>query len=446
MNENTKVSIVSLGCAKNRVDAEMMLYKLKDAGYILKDDPADADAVIVNTCGFIESAKQESIEEIIELGKLKDEGKIKAIIISGCLAERYQKEIKKELPEIDAVVGLGANGDIVNAVKSALDKENYQSFPDKELMPLSDPRIGSTLPHYAYLKIADGCDNKCTYCAIPMIRGRFRSRTMESIIEEAKELAARGVKELNVIAQDTTRYGEDLYGELMLPRLLNELCAIEGIEWIRILYCYPDRITDELIDTMAKQDKILKYIDLPLQHCNGRVLKAMNRKGDKESLTALINKIRERIPDVVLRTTLITGFPTETDEEFDELAEFAKELKFERLGCFAYSTEEGTPAAELEQVDKDIRGYRADAIMRSQELIMEEYCQNKIGTTVQVLVEGFDRYAECFFGRSYADAPEVDPNVFFTPAEGKANPRIGQFVNVVITDYLECDLIGEVTD
>lgn len=441
MSENINVSIVSLGCAKNRVDAEMMLYKLKEAGFTLKDDPADGDAVIINTCGFIESAKQESIEEILELAKLKEEGKIKALIVSGCLAERYKEDIKRELPEVDAVIGLGANGDIVAAVKAALNKEGFESFPDKELMPLDDKRIGSTLPHYAYLKVADGCDNKCTYCAIPMIRGRFRSRTMESILAEARELADRGVKELNVIAQDTTRYGEDIYGKLMLPELLKELCKIEGIEWIRILYCYPDRITDELIDTIASEEKILNYIDLPLQHCNGRVLKAMNRKGDKESLTALINKIRDRIPGVVLRTTLITGFPTETDEEFDELAEFAKELKFERLGCFPYSTEEDTPAAELEQVDKDVRGYRADAIMRSQELVMEDWCQSRIGSRVKVLVEGFDRYAECFFGRSYADAPEVDPNVFFTSEE---RVTIGEFIEVEISDYLECDLIGEV--
>ncbi len=441
MSEQIKVSIVSLGCAKNRVDAEMMLYKLKEAGFVLKDDPADGDAVIVNTCGFIETAKQESIEEILELAKLKEEGKIKAIIVSGCLAERYKEDIKRELPEVDAVIGLGANGDIVEAVQKALSKEDFQSFPDKELMPLNDKRIGSTLPHYAYLKVADGCDNKCTYCAIPMIRGRFRSRTMESILSEAEELAQRGVKELNVIAQDTTRYGEDIYGSLMLPTLLKELCKIEGIQWIRVLYCYPDRITDELIDTIANEEKILKYIDLPLQHCNERVLKAMNRRGSKESLTALIQKIRRRIPGVILRTTLITGFPTETDEEFDELAEFAKELKFERLGCFPYSTEEDTPAAELEQVDKEVRGYRADAIMRSQELVMEEWCQSKIGSRVKVLVEGFDRYAECFFGRSYADAPEVDPNVFFTSEE---KVTIGEFVEVEITDYLECDLIGEV--
>ncbi len=441
MSENSKVSIVSLGCAKNRVDAEMMLYKLKEAGFVLKDDPADGDAVIVNTCGFIESAKQESIDEILELAKLKAEGKIKAIIVSGCLAERYRADIKKELPEVDAVVGIGANGDIVQAVKSALAGKCFESFPDKELMPLGDKRIGSTLPHYAYLKIADGCDNRCTYCAIPLIRGRFRSRSLESIVAEAKELAARGVKELNVIAQDTTRYGEDLYGRLMLPTLLKELCKIDGIQWIRVLYCYPDRITDELIDTIASEEKILNYIDLPLQHCNARILNAMNRRGDKESLTRLIKKIRERIPEVVLRTTLITGFPTETDEEFDELAEFAKELKFERLGCFPYSTEEGTPAALLEQVDDEVRGYRCDAVMRSQELVMEEYCKSKIGTRIKVLAEGYDRYAECFFGRSYADAPEVDPNVFFTSEE---KVSVGDFVEVEITDFLECDLIGEV--
>lgn len=441
--KNYKVAMVSLGCAKNRVDAEMMLYKIKEAGFTLTDDPAKADIAIVNTCGFIESAKQESIEEIIELGKLKEEGTIKHIVVTGCLAERYKEQIAKELPEADAVLGLGANGDIAEALKAVAQNIHTESFPDKALQPLSGKRIQSTPLHYAYLRVADGCDNRCTYCAIPLIRGGFRSRKMEDILEEARYLVEGGVRELNVIAQDTTRYGEDIYGKLMLPELLKELCKIEKLKWIRILYCYPDRITDELIDTIAQEEKIVKYIDLPLQHCNGRVLKAMNRRGDRETLTALINKIRSRIPGVVLRTTLIAGFPTETEEEFDEVAEFAKEMKFERLGCFAYSTEEDTPAAQLPQVEEEERKYRANAIMEQQQYTMEEYNKTRLDTEIEVLVEGFDRYAECYFGRSAADAPEVDPNVFFV-SERKVSP--GEFVTVKVTDILDCDLIGDIVE
>lgn len=441
--ENIKVAIVSLGCAKNRVDAEMMLYKLKEAGFTLEEDPAKAHVAIVNTCGFIESAKQESIEEIIELGKLKDEGTIKHIVVTGCLAERYKEEIAKELPEVDCVIGLGANSDIVQTVKNALEGTHTELFPDKKLHCIDGKRIQSTPLHYAYLRVADGCDNCCSYCAIPLIRGSFHSRKMEDIIDEAKYLAQGGVRELCVIAQDTTRYGEDIYGKLMLPELLKELCKIDGIKWIRILYCYPDRVTDELIDTIASEEKIVNYIDIPLQHCNGKVLKAMNRRGDKESLTALINKIRERIPDVVLRTTLIAGFPTEEEEDFDELAEFAKEIAFERLGCFAYSTEEDTPAAQLEQIDPQERKFRADAIMEQQQYTMEKYTSSRVGKTIEVLVEGFDRYAECYFGRSYAEAPEVDPCVFFA-AERKVAP--GEFVKVHITDTLDCDIIGDLAE
>ncbi len=441
--DNCKVAIVSLGCAKNRVDAEMMLYKLKNAGFTLEEDPAKAQVTIVNTCGFIESAKQESIEEIIELGKLKEEGTIKRIVVTGCLAERYKEQISRELPEVDAVLGIGANGDIVEAVKKVLDGEHTESFPPKELHPIEGKKIQSTPLHYAYLRIADGCDNKCTYCAIPLIRGSFRSRRMEDIVAEAKYLAEGGVKELNVIAQDTTRYGEDIYGKLMLPQLLKELCKIDGIRWIRILYCYPDRITDELIDTIATEEKIVNYIDLPLQHCNGRVLKAMNRQGDRASLTELLNKLRTRIPGVVIRTTLIAGFPTETEEEFDEMAEFAKEIAFERLGCFAYSTEEDTPAALLPQVEPEERKYRASAIMEQQQYTMDEYTRSRLDSEIDVLVEGFDRYAECYYGRSYAEAPEVDPCVFFT-AERKVAP--GEFVRVRVTDTLDCDLIGDMIE
>ena len=342
---NYKVGIVSLGCAKNQVDAEMLLFTLKSKGFTIVNDPAQADAVIVNTCGFIDSAKQESIDEIIELGKLKREGTIKAIIVTGCLAERYQNEITKQLYEIDAAIGIGANEQIADIVLEALKGKKAEVFPDKVCLPLEGGRIQSTPSYTAYLKIAEGCDNRCTYCAIPMIRGRFRSRKPENIIEEAKTLAKNGVKEINVIAQDTTRYGEDLFGEPYLAKLLRQLCQIDGLEWIRVLYCYPDRLTDELIDTIAEEDKIVKYIDLPLQHCNGEILKRMNRHGDREVLTELLNKIRTKIPNVVLRSTFITGFPGETDEQFEELAQFAKDMKFQRLGCFAYSQEEDTPAA-----------------------------------------------------------------------------------------------------
>ena len=439
---NEKVGIVSLGCAKNQVDAEMLLYTLRQNGFELVNDPADADAVIVNTCGFIESAKQESINEIIELGELKREGKIKAIIVTGCLAERYQSDIAKQLYEVDAAIGIGANKRIAEVVREALSGKKVEEFPDKLLLPLEGGRVQSTPFYTAYLKIAEGCDNRCTYCAIPMIRGGFRSRPIEALIDEAKGLAARGVRELNVIAQDTTRYGTDLYGEPSLDRLLRELCKIDGLHWIRILYCYPDSITDGLIDVIAQEEKIVKYIDLPLQHCNGEILKRMNRRGDRASLTALLNKLRSRIPGVVLRTTFITGFPGETEEQFEELAEFADEIRFERLGCFAYSQEEDTPAASMpDQVDDDVKNRRAELIMDKQQRIMEEYGEAMIGAELEVLVEGFDRLSGCWFGRSRADAPEVDGCVFFT---GENRPTIGEFVTVTVDDILGCDLMGTV--
>ena len=442
---NYKAGIVSLGCAKNQVDAEMLLFSLKQKGFELVDDPAKADAVIVNTCGFIESAKQESIDEIIELGKLKREGKIKAIIVTGCLAERYQNEITKQLYEVDAAVGIGANSKIADIVLDALGGNKTELFPSKLELPLEGGRIQSTPPYTAYLKIAEGCDNRCTYCAIPLIRGGFRSREPENVIEEAKQLAEKGVRELNVIAQDTTRYGEDLFGKPYLAKLLKELCKIEKLHWIRVLYCYPERVTDELIDVMANEEKIVKYIDLPLQHCNAEILKSMNRRGSRESLTALLNKIRDRIPNVVLRTTFISGFPGETEEQFEELCEFAKEIEFDRLGCFPYSQEEDTPAAAFpNQLDEETKQNRADIIMEQQQLIMTRRCEKLVGTTAEVLVEGFDRIAECWYGRTYADAPEVDGCVFFTT--GGKKPSIGDFVNVKITDYLNVDLVGEIMD
>ncbi len=442
---NYKAGIVSLGCAKNQVDAEMLLFSLKQKGFELVDDPAKADAVIVNTCGFIESAKQESIDEIIELGKLKREGKIKAIIVTGCLAERYQNEITKQLYEVDAAVGIGANSKIADIVLDALGGNKTELFPSKLELPLEGGRIQSTPPYTAYLKIAEGCDNRCTYCAIPLIRGGFRSREPENVIEEAKQLAEKGVRELNVIAQDTTRYGEDLFGKPYLAKLLKELCKIEKLRWIRVLYCYPERVTDELIDVMANEEKIVKYIDLPLQHCNAEILKSMNRRGSRESLTALLNKIRDRIPNVVLRTTFISGFPGETEEQFEELCEFAKEIEFDRLGCFPYSQEEDTPAAAFpNQLDEETKQNRADIIMEQQQLIMTRRCEKLVGTTVEVLVEGFDRIAECWYGRTYADAPEVDGCVFLTTDGEK--PKPGDFVNVKITDTMGIDPVGEMIE
>lgn len=441
---NNKVGIVSLGCAKNQVDAEMLLYTLRQRGFEIVNDPADADAVIVNTCGFIDSAKQESIDEIIELGNLKREGKIKAIIVTGCLAERYQDEITKQLYEIDAAVGIGANEQIADIVTEALEGKKVETFPDKLLLPLEGGRVQSTPFYTAYLKIAEGCDNKCTFCAIPMIRGKFRSRKIENLLAEAKQLAADGVRELNVIAQDTTRYGEDLYGKPSLDKLLTELCKIDGLHWIRVLYCYPDSITDELIDVMAREEKVLNYIDLPLQHCNSDILRKMHRRGNRESLTALLHKMREKIPNVVFRSTFITGFPGETEEQFEELAEFAKEINFQRLGCFAYSQEENTPAAKMpEQLDEETKQRRADIIMEHQQQVMADYCESLIGTEAEVLVEGYDRLAECWYGRTYADAPEVDGCVFFT-ADKK--PAVGDFVTVKITDYMGCDPVGERVD
>ena len=437
-----KVGMVSLGCAKNQVDGEVLMASLKNAGYELCDDAALADVAIVNTCGFIESAKAESIEEILELVTLKKEGRIKKIVVTECLSQRYQEQIRKEIPEVDAAVGIGANGEIAEIIGQVMAGETPEVFPDKEKMPLCGDRELSTPSYFAYLKIAEGCDNRCTYCAIPLIRGGYRSRSMESIVEEAEKLAAGGAKELIVIAQDTSRYGLDLYGELKLPELLRRLCTIDGVRWIRLLYCYPDTITDELLDVMAREEKIVKYIDLPLQHASGRVLRAMNRRGDRESLTQLIAHMREKIPGLILRTTLITGFPGETEEDFAELSQFVQDVRFDRLGCFAYSQEEGTPAAELpDQVEEDVKNHRAEIIMEQQMEIMQQKGEAMIGKAVTVLTEGFDRYAECYFGRTVADSPDIDGKVFFTAAGNK--PYFGQFVKVRIDDCIDCDLTGQ---
>ncbi len=439
---STKIGMVSLGCAKNRVDAEMMLYTLKQAGFELVADPAMSDVAIINTCGFIEDAKQESIDEILELAELKKEGRIKAIIVCGCLAERYKKEILKELYEVDAVIGIGANGKIADVISEVINGNKVEEFPDKLSLDINGGRIRTTPFYYAYLKIAEGCDNCCTYCAIPQIRGKYRSRRMEDIVEEARSLVGGGIRELIVVAQDTSRYGEDLYNKCMLPELLSEICKIDKDFYVRVLYCYPDRMTDELIDTIANEPKILKYIDLPLQHASGKILKRMNRHGDRQTLTGLIKKLRDRIPNLVIRTTFITGFPGETEEDFTELSEFVRDMRFERMGCFAYSQEENTPAASFDdQVSDEVKKRRRDIIMEQQSEIMAENCEKMTGRTVRILFEGFDRYAECYYGRSAADAPEVDGKVFFT-VEGK-KPNVGDIIEITVTDYVDVDLIGE---
>lgn len=439
-----KVGMVSLGCSKNLVDSERMLYKLRKHGYKLVTEPGLADIAIVNTCGFIQSAKEEAIETIIELGKLKEEGTLKKIIITGCLTERYREEAAELFPEADAVVGIGNNKDIVDVLDHVLANERYINFAPKLDAELTGDRIISTLPFFAYLKIAEGCSNCCTYCAIPMIRGKFRSVPMEDVLMEAKWLAENGVTEIIVIAQDSTRYGEDICGKSKLPELLKRLAQIEEIRWIRVLYCYPERITDELLDVIANEEKIVKYLDIPIQHCDGDILSRMNRWGDETSLEALMAKIREKVPGIILRTTLITGFPGETQEQFDRLAEFVQRVKFDRLGCFAFSSEEGTKAAEMpDQIDNETAAHRADIIMEQQMLTSAENNEKLLGTETTAVVEGFDRFGECYFGRTCADAPDIDGKVFFTSSQLL---NMGDYVRIRITDTLDYDLIGEVID
>lgn len=436
-----KVGMVSLGCPKNQIDAEAMLKKLCDAGFEITPYEAEADVIIVNTCGFIEEAKREAIDNILDVCRYKAEGNLKAIVVTGCLAERYKQEVLDELPEVDAVVGIGKNGDIVQIINRALSGEKFCTFAEKTQLDINSPRVLSTPFYTAYLKIAEGCDNCCTYCAIPMIRGRFRSRKTGEIVKEAKQLVDLGVKEIVLVAQDTTRYGEDLYNRKMLPQLLDELCKIEGLKWIRMLYTYPDRITDELLDTMAKQQKVVNYLDIPIQHCNRNILKRMNRTGDRQGLIDLLKKIRTKLPDVTIRTTLITGFPGEDLAEFEELCEFVKEAEFDRLGCFAYSEEEGTIAAEFEpKVDKQIRFDRAETVMNDQYTIVTKKNRLKIGTSQEVLVEGYDKYIKMYFGRTKHDAPDIDGKVFF---KSDCSLQTGEFAEVKITDILEYDLLGE---
>ena len=439
--ESKKIGMISLGCPKNQVDAELMLEKLAEAGYEIRDDVAGCDAVLVNTCGFIEAAKKEAIENILYVAGYKEDGEVGKLVVTGCLSERYQRQIMDEMPEVDAVVGLGGDADIVSVMERVFQGEKVLEFPDKEELPLEGDRILTTPNYYAYVKIGEGCSNNCAFCAIPEIRGRFRSRPVESIIGEVRALVKKGVKEVILIAQDTSLYGKDLYGKLKLPELLRELCKVEGLHWIRFLYCYPERITDELLEVMATEPKVCHYFDIPLQHADGACLKRMNRVGDREHFEALIAKIRERIPDCCIRTTVMTGFPGETEEEFESLAEFVKAMRFDNLGCFAFSPEEGTLAAEMpDQVDDDVKQHRQELIMELQHDIAEQKNQECIGRQLEVIVDGYNKYGDVFVGRSYRSVPEIDGSVLFT---SENHVTIGDFVKVDIFGAEEYDLKGE---
>ena len=437
-----KIGMISLGCPKNQVDAERMLAQLDEKGYAVTDCYDGVDAVIINTCGFIDAAKQEAIENILEMAQLKEEGLVKKIIVTGCLAQRYKEEIFAEIPEVDAVVGIGANGNIAELVKSVIEgNDNVYEMPDNENLPLTGERLLTTPEYWSYLKIADGCSNRCTYCAIPAIRGNYRSVEFDTLIEEARQLAAAGTKELVLIAQDTTNYGFDLYGRIRLPELLDALCEIDGIEWIRMLYCYPDKITDELLETMARQPKVLHYIDLPLQHADDGILKAMNRRGDSAFLRETISRIRTALPDAVIRTTFIVGFPGEGEEEFENLAEFVNEIEFDRLGCFEFSPQEGTPAYDFEDdVESDVKLRRGEIIMQDQLEIVTLKNNERIGKTYRVLVENYDAYSDSYSGRTYMDAPEIDGTISFT-TDKSYEP--GDFADVIVIGVNDYDLIGK---
>ena len=438
----TKVGFVSLGCSKNLVDTEVMLYNLYSAGFEITPEEEEAEIIVINTCGFIESAKQESIENILDAARLKEWGKCRHIIATGCLVERYREEVMQEMPEIDAIVGVGSLCDIAEACQAVMRGEKYSSFRDKETSKLGGDRILTTESHSAYLKVSEGCDNLCTYCAIPLIRGKHRSRPIEDIVAEARDLESMGVKELNLIAQDTTRYGLDLYGEYSLARLVRAITEGTTIPWIRLLYCYPDKITDELVHELQHNDRLVKYMDIPIQHISDSVLKRMNRHGDRAEIESAINRLRESVPGIVLRTTAMVGFPGETEENFEELCEFIKEACFDRFGAFTFSAEEGTAAAEMDsQIDEQVKQDRYDILMQTQLLISEEQNAEKIGKTITVLCDGFDAVAEVYYGRSYADAPDVDGKVYFTAKERIAP---GDFVEVLVTEAMDYDLVGEV--
>lgn len=443
-NEPIKVGFVSLGCPKNQLDTEVMLKELYDDGFEIVAEETDADIIVINTCAFIESAKKEAIDNIIDIGWLKEHHTLKGIVVTGCLAERYRDSIFEELPEVDAVLGVGSIHSICDAVKAVARGERFSEYADKNEVKLGGERIVTTPEYTAYLKVAEGCDNRCTYCAIPGIRGRFRSRPMEELIAEAKELSASGeLRELCVIAQDTSRYGEDIYGKYSLATLLQKLCDETDIPWIRVLYCYPDKITDELIEVMKKNDRIVKYIDIPIQHISDPVLKRMNRHGDSALIRDVFTRLRREIPDITLRTTAIVGFPGETEEDFTRLCEFIKEMRFEHFGAFTYSREEDTPAYDFDgQIDEQVKQDRYDIIMREQLEINAQQNEEKIGKTVSVLVEDRDEVSQMYFGRSEADAPEIDGKVYFAGKRGSVN--VGSIVKIRVTEVCDYDLIGEI--
>ena len=431
-------AMISLGCAKNLVNSEQMLYLMSEAGYTLMPEPEGADLVIINTCGFIDAAKSEAIDNILQMAELKKAGKLGGIIVTGCLSERYQDSIQTELPEIDAVLGVGSFGEIVEAANAVMAKTGYRGFGDSSAPIEETPRVVSTGPGWAYLRIAEGCNNFCAFCAIPFIRGRYRSRSLENILEEARDLAAHGVKELIVIAQDITRYGTDLYGKRCLARLCRELSQIEGIEWIRLHYLYVDQFDDELIDEIAHNDKIVKYLDIPIQHINNQILKRMNRRGTGDDIRALFSKLRLKIPGLVLRTSLIAGLPGEGEAEFEELCEFLREARIERVGVFPFSPEEGTPAAVMDHVDAETAQRRADLIMELQAPIMEDFCQRFAGPTLRVLYEYYDEESGYHVGRSYADSPDIDGLVLFS-----GDCQEGDMVDVLIQYSEDGLLYGE---
>lgn len=434
-----KVAFISLGCAKNLVNTEQMMALCRDAGHTLLKAPAGADAVVINTCGFIDSAKEEAIDTILSVAALKAEGQVGKILVTGCLTQRYQQEILDELPEVDGIMGTGSYGEIVPALSEMMAGGTPRRFADIHGMIDEFDRVLTTPGHYAYLRIAEGCDNRCAYCVIPSLRGRYRSRRMEDVLAEAKKLADAGVKECIVIAQDITRYGIDLYGEKKLAALLRELCKLD-FRWIRLHYLYPDEFTDELIDTIAAEEKVLPYLDIPIQHCNDGILKAMNRRDTKAELLDLFAKLRARIPGLVLRTSLITGLPGEGEAELTELCEFLRQVRIERAGVFPFSPEEGTRAAQMDHVDMDEAKRRAELVVDVQSDIIDAYNESILGAEREVLCEGFDGQAQMYFGRSYAESPDIDGRIYFT-AEGDVEP--GTFVTVRLTGTMDGELTGE---
>ena len=438
------IGFISLGCAKNQVDCERMMYRVQEAGHTVKGDIVGSDVVVINTCGFIDSAKSEAIDYILQTAALKAEGLVGKILVTGCLSQRYQTDILSEMPEVDGILGTGSYTEIVPAIEALLEEQQVVSFGSIDAPEQETGRIVTTPEHYAFLKIAEGCDNRCAYCIIPYLRGKFRSRQMDDVLYEARLLAASGVKELIVVAQDTSRYGTDLPGnQRLLPELLRQLCRIEELQWIRVHYVYPDEIDDEFIDVMASEPKIVKYLDIPIQHCNSKILKLMNRRGDGAFLRELFAKLRDRIPDLVIRTSLITGLPGEGEEEFQELCEFLRELRLERVGAFAFSPEEGTPAAEMEFADNEVALKRAETVEMIQSAIMDDWCESMIGRTLEVLVDGYDEELEQFYGRSYADSPDIDGRVWIATEEPI---REGEFVNVMIDGCMDGDLSGYILE